>query len=200
MPRRPDADVEHRILDAAYRLWTERGEAALTMREVAKAARTTTPTLYQRFQDKNDLRNFLVERARQNLFNAIQQAETPLESLKKALEFISHHGNEYRLLTFGWAQRLASGAPMISLEFLQKLLAKELGGSPVKYKQLGLQLVAQVHGTSMLLPPSDEETEIVRGFHKLCLKACSVLIQNANPNSKSRASRSKRGNQRQAAN
>lgn len=199
MPRRPDADVEHRILDAAYRLWTERGETALTMREVAKAAHTTTPTLYQRFQDKNDLRNFLVERARQNLFNAIQQAETPLESLKKALEFISHHGNEYRLLTFGWAQRLASGAPMISLEFLQKLLAKELGGSPVKYKQLGLQLVAQVHGTSMLLPPSDEDTEIVRGFHKLCLKACSVLIQNANPNPKSGAGR-KRGNRKQAAN
>jgi AcrR family transcriptional regulator len=198
MPRRPDADVEHRILDAAYRLWTERGEAALTMREVAKAARTTTPTLYQRFQDKNDLRNFLVERARQNLFNAIQQAETPLESLKKALEFISHHGNEYRLLTFGWAQRLASGAPMISLEFLQKLLAKELGGSPVKYKQLGLQLVAQVHGTSMLLPPSDEDTEIVRGFHKLCLKACSVLIQNAGGSAKTNAGSGKRARQKQA--
>lgn len=199
MPRRPDADVEHRILDAAYRLWTERGEAALTMREVAKAARTTTPTLYQRFQDKNDLRNFLVERARQNLFNAIQQADTPLESLKKALEFISRHGNEYRLLTFGWAQRLASGAPMISLEFLQKLLAKELGGSPVKYKQLGLQLVAQVHGTSMLLPPSDEDTEIVRGFHKLCLKACSVLIQNATPNAKGGAGSGKRARQKQAS-
>lgn len=192
MPRRPDADVERRILDAAYRLWSERGESALTMREVARAARTTTPTLYQRFQDKNDLRHFLVERARQNLFNAIQPAETPLESLKKALEFISRHGNEYRLLTFGWAQRLASGAPMISLEFLQKLLAKELGGSPSKYKQLGLQLVAQVHGTSMLLPPSDEDTAIVRGFHKTCLKACSVLIRNAGKESSNGASGARR--------
>ncbi|HUL14724.1 MAG TPA: helix-turn-helix domain-containing protein [Terriglobales bacterium] len=190
MPRKPDANVESRILDAAFRLWSERGERALTMRAVARAARTTTPTLYQRFHDKNDLRNFLVERARQNLFNAVQPADSSLELLRRALEFISGHGNEYRLLTYGWAQRLASGAPMLSLEFLQKLLAEELGGSAASHKQLALQLVALVHGTALLLPPSDEKSKIVEGFHKLCLEACSQLIANARSRPNSRPAKS----------
>ena len=43
MPRKADARLEGRILDAAYRIWSERGENALTMRAVARAARTTTP-------------------------------------------------------------------------------------------------------------------------------------------------------------
>jgi hypothetical protein len=42
MPRKPDAALENRILDAAYKLWSKRGEDALTMRAVAKAAGTTT--------------------------------------------------------------------------------------------------------------------------------------------------------------
>ena len=191
MPRKPDAEVERRILDAAYSLWSERGEKGLTMRAVARAARTTTPTLYHRFRDKSELRNYLVERARQNLFDAVSHSHSPLDLLRRALEFISRHGNEYRLLTFGWAQRLASGAPMISLQFLQKLLAEELGGAPESYQDLGLQLIAQVHGTSLLLPPSDEDSEIVRGFHKLCLGACSVLIERARHSGSSRDGKGK---------
>ncbi len=44
MPRKPDARLEGRILDAAYRMWSKRGERALTMRAVARASGTTTPT------------------------------------------------------------------------------------------------------------------------------------------------------------
>jgi AcrR family transcriptional regulator len=199
MPRKPDADVERRILDAAYRLWTERGERALTMRAVARAAGTTTPTLYHRFRDKNELRDFLVERARQNLFEALKPSRSALELLRRALEFISHHGNEYRLLTFRWAQRLASGAPMISLAYLQQLLAQELGGTPASHQALGLQLIAQVHGTSLLLPSSDEDSEIVLGFRKLCLEACAVLIENARRSSASNEGRKKQKYSRDVA-
>jgi AcrR family transcriptional regulator len=63
MSRKPDADLESRILDAAYKLWSKRGEKALTMRGVAKAAGTTTPTMYQRFRDKSDLMMLLHSRA-----------------------------------------------------------------------------------------------------------------------------------------
>lgn len=43
-------------------MWSEQGEKALTMRAVARAAKTTTPTVYQRFRDKTDLKHFLEER------------------------------------------------------------------------------------------------------------------------------------------
>jgi AcrR family transcriptional regulator len=179
MPRKPDANLEGRILDAAYRLWSERGERALTMRAVAQAAHTTTPTLYKRFRDKSDLRNFLEERARQNLFAAIKPCRSGIEVCRRALAFISKHRNEYRLLTTGWAERLTSGAPMISLELLQKVLARELGGTPASHKDLGLQLIAQIHGTALLLSPANDQKRMAPEFHKACLRACAELIRQA---------------------
>ena len=50
MPRHPDPEVERRILTAASRLWARGGEKTLTMRAVAKAAGTTTPTVYERYR------------------------------------------------------------------------------------------------------------------------------------------------------
>ena len=53
MPRHPDPDLEQHILGAASRLWSRGGERALTMRAVAKAAGTTTPTVYERYRDRD---------------------------------------------------------------------------------------------------------------------------------------------------
>src|SRR5207249_9688499 len=81
MPRKPDARLEGRILDAAYRMWSKRGERALTMRAVACASGTTTPTLYERFSNKGGLLAPLRRRARLKLFAAIQSSRTPTPSL-----------------------------------------------------------------------------------------------------------------------
>ena len=43
MPRQPDPELEGRILKAAQVLWKRGGDHALTMRAVARAARTNTP-------------------------------------------------------------------------------------------------------------------------------------------------------------
>ncbi len=55
MPRQPDPELEDRILNAAQALWTRGGEKSLTMRAVARAAGTNTPTVYRRFKDRRDL-------------------------------------------------------------------------------------------------------------------------------------------------
>ena len=39
MPRKPDVALEGRIVDAAYRIWSQQGEGSVTMRAVARAAR-----------------------------------------------------------------------------------------------------------------------------------------------------------------
>jgi len=77
MPRKADAHLEGRILAAAYRIWSKRGEHALTMRAVALASGTTTPTLYERFSNKDDLLSLLRRRARLNLFAAIKPHALP---------------------------------------------------------------------------------------------------------------------------
>ena len=177
MPRRPDLAVEGRIVDAAYRLWSQAGEPALTMRAVARAAGTTTPTLYQRFRNKRDLKHFLEERARQKLFEALQSARTGTEVCRNALDFISAHLNEYRLLTTDWGIRYAENVPMRSLDYLKQVLAKELGGRAADYEELAFQLFALVHGTALLRPMENEKTAQV--LSEACLKACSALMKAA---------------------
>jgi len=85
MPRQPDSHLEERIINAAYKLWVNGGEHALTMRAVAKEAGTTTPTLYERFKDKSDLLAALRVRAQRKLFDAIQPARSITEACRIAL-------------------------------------------------------------------------------------------------------------------
>ena len=190
MPRKADAGLEGRIVDVAYRLWSDKGEKALTMRAVAKAARTTTPTLYERFRDKHDLLDFLRERARRRLFAAIQPAKSAGEICRLALAFVSRHGHEYRLLSSEWATRFAQQKSMPSYQFLREKLADQLGGKPDDHARLALELIVLVHGTAMLRPESDEHRHIAAEFQNACLEACDALIELAAARSATEAQRS----------
>jgi AcrR family transcriptional regulator len=179
MPRRQDAALEGRIVDVAYRLWSQRGEEALTMRAVARAARTTTPTVYHRFRDKKDLKHFLEERARQKMYDALQSARTTLDVCRNALDFISTHGHEYRLLTADWGVRYAHRTPMRSYDYLKQVLAKELGSEGAQLDELAFQLFALVHGTALLRPAGEEHKPLANALSEACLNACSALLEAA---------------------
>lgn len=177
MPRKPDKQLEGRILDAGYQLWSKGGEHALTMRAVALAAKTTTPTLYERFRDKHDLIVFLRVRARERMLSALQPAKSTVEACHFALEFALKNGNEYLLLTSDWAERFARKEPMPSYEYAQERLAQDLGGEPRDYTELALALVAQVHGTAVLLLGEGVGAAIAGEFKRACLEACQALIE-----------------------
>jgi AcrR family transcriptional regulator len=179
MPRKADQQLEGRILDAAYQLWSKGGEHALTMRAIALAAKTTTPTLYERFQDKHDLIVFLRVRARERMFNALQPARSTAEACRLGLEFALSNGNEYLLLTSDWAERFARKEPLPSYEYLKEKLAKDHGGAPADYAQLALAIVAQVHGTAILLLGEGVAAQIAQEFKDACLEACKALIESA---------------------
>jgi AcrR family transcriptional regulator len=177
MPRKADERLEGRIVDAAYQLWSKGGEHALTMRAVARAARTTTPTLYERFQDKHDLLVFLRARAREKMLSALKPAKSTAEACRLGLEFTLSNGNEYLLLTSDWAERLGRKEPMPSYELIKEKLAQDLGGVPADYDQVALALVAQVHGTAILLLGEGVDAKVAKEFREACLQACQALIE-----------------------
>ena len=177
MPRKPDKQLEGRILDAGYQLWSKGGERALTMRAVALAAKTTTPTLYERFQDKHDLIVFLRVRARERMFDALQPAKSTTEACRLGLEFALRNGNEYLLLISDWAERLARKERMPSYEYIQEKLAVDLGGEAANYARLAMALVAQVHGAALLLLGEGVEKGIEDEMKETCLEACKALIE-----------------------
>jgi AcrR family transcriptional regulator len=177
VPRTADAALEGRILDVAYHLWSKGGEHALTMRAVARAAATTTPTLYERFKDKDDLLAFLRDRARQKMFSAVERANSPIEVCSKALKFALTHGNEYRLFSSDWALRVGRKEPLPTFAFLKQRLAEKLRGTPDQHTQLALALVALVHGTAMVLLADGVTLSVSRELKQACIAACEALIE-----------------------
>jgi AcrR family transcriptional regulator len=179
MPRKPDAKLEGRILDAAYRIWRKRGEEALTMRRVAQSAGTTTPTLYERFTGKKDLLSLLRRRARLNLYSAIKLSRTPVQVCRRALEFFTACPNDYRLISEDWAIAFARKEHMPSFEFLKQRIAAQLGGEPNRHTRLALALVAVLHGTATLLLSANAEEKIFSDFRQACMAACGALMHAA---------------------
>jgi AcrR family transcriptional regulator len=179
MPKKPDAKLENRILNAAYNLWVECGEQGLTMRAVAKAAQTTTPTLYERFRGKGELLAALRARAQQNLFDAIKPARSIAEACRLALEFTLAHGHEYELVAKEWAARLSRREATPSFDLIKERLAEQLGGSANDHLQLGLALVALYHGASILLLNEGIDPKIAADIRQACVSATDALVQNA---------------------
>ena len=179
MPRHADPRLEARILDAAYQLWTRRGEKSLTMRGVARAAGTSTPTVYQRFRDKRDILEALRTRAQQNLFAAIKPARTLGDLCRRYFNFATSHPHEYGLIHADWAVRLAREEPRPSFEFLKKRLAGQLGGAPEQYGRLALALAALVHGTATLLLTKGIQDRVARELRSTSTAAFEALVEDA---------------------
>ena len=59
--------VENRILDATLEQMNQKGYAGCTIREIAKKAKVTEPTIYQYFKNKDDLLFSAVERQAQHM-------------------------------------------------------------------------------------------------------------------------------------
>ena len=176
MPRQADARLEGRIVDAAYQIWSKGGEHALTMRAVAKAAKTTTPTLYERFKDKRDLLTFLRERARQRMFQAVKGAKSATEACELGLDFMLANANEFRLLVSDWAIRLKRKEHLPSFELLKNKLAQDLGGSSEDHRALALSLVALINGTAFMLAGEGLNQELLTDLERACREGVRRLI------------------------
>jgi AcrR family transcriptional regulator len=151
LPRQADPQLEQRILDAACRLWSRGGEKALTMRGVAKAASTTTPTLYERYTDRDDILRAVRIRTRVDLFAALSRTRTLPQACQRYLEFAIEHRHAYEVLFDGFAQPPSLHEPWPSFNLMRLRLAQRLGGDPRKHTRLMLSLWSLMHGTAMLM-------------------------------------------------
>jgi len=180
MPRRPDPDLEERVLKAAQFLWKRGGEKALTMRAVARAAHTNTPAVYRRFKNRQDIIRALLKRIVARLGE--QFASGTLEQMAESyVDYALQQPHEYELF-YTYAHELAptkvDGRPRpiresrANFALVERLLAKELGGSPEDYTQLALALWATLHGTTMLLLSKG-----VAGHEEALRAACRTAVK-----------------------
>jgi AcrR family transcriptional regulator len=165
VPRHPDPDLEKRILGAASRLWARGGEKSLTMRAVAKAAGTTTPTVYERYRDRDDILRSLRLQTRRELFAALSRTTTLREAFQRHLEFALEHSHAYEVLFDGVGRPPSLHEAWPSFNLMRERIAKRLGGEPREHTRLMLSVWCLMHGAAML---------IIRGGFERALKAQTV--------------------------
>jgi AcrR family transcriptional regulator len=182
MPRQPDPDLEERILSAAHVLWKRGGEKSLTMRAVARAARTNTPAVYRRFKDRRDLVRGLLLRIAARIRKDFEGGTTLEEMAEAYVDSALRQPHEYELF-YSHARELSppkgKGKPRPIREsrpnfaFVEGLLAKRLGGAPEDHTQLALGIWALLHGTTMLLL----EKSIPEGHEEELRVACRAAVK-----------------------
>ncbi len=179
MPRQADPELEKRILDAACRLWSRGGAKALTMRGVANAAGTTTPTLYERFRDRDDILRAVRLQTRVELFASVSQTHSLAQACERYLEFAMEHSHAYEVLFDGFAQPPSLHEPWPSFNLLRLRLAERLGGSPRKHTRLMLSLWSLLHGTAMLLIRGGVAGSLRTQMFHACLDAVEAIVAQA---------------------
>jgi AcrR family transcriptional regulator len=179
LPRQADPQLEQRILEAASRLRAKGGEKALTMRAVAKAAGTTTPTVYERYRDREDILRALRIHTRAELFSTLRAARTLAQACQAYLEFALEHRHAYEVLYDRFAEPPSLHEPWPSFNLLRERLTKRLGGTPRQHTRLMLSLWSLMHGTAMLLIRGGAVGMLRLQMFHACLDAVEVVVAEA---------------------
>ncbi len=179
MPRHPDPDLEQRILGAASRLWARGGEKALTMRAVAKAAGTTTPTVYERYRDRDDILRALRLETRRELFAALSRTRTLREAFERHLEFALEHSHAYEVLFDGVGKPPSLHEPWPTFNLMRERIARRLGGTPREHSRLMMAVWSLMHGAAMLIIRGRFEGALRTQTVYACLDAFDIMLKAA---------------------
>jgi AcrR family transcriptional regulator len=186
LPRQPDPQLEQRILDAACRLWSRGGEKTLTMRGIAKAAGTTTPTVYERYQNREDILRAVRMETRTELFAAVSPTRSITQACRKYLDFAMKHPHAYEVLFDGFAEPPSLHEPWPTFNLLRLRVTQRLGGTPRKHNRLMLSLWSLMHGTAMLMIRGGVSEPLRTQMIYACQNAVEVIVTEAQrANSKS---------------
>jgi AcrR family transcriptional regulator len=179
VPRHPDPQLEQHILEAASRLWSRGGPKALTMRAVAKAAGTTTPTVYERYRDRDDILRALRIQTRNELFATLRRTRTLQEACRRQLEFALEHSHAYEVLFDGVGQPPSLHEPWPSFNLFRQRLTQLLGGTTRDHNRLMLALWSLMHGSAMLIIRGRIEGALRTQMIHACIDAFDAIVASA---------------------
>lgn len=177
MPPSADGHLQEKILRAASRLWRARGERGLTLRAVARAAGTTTPTLYKRFRNKEALRAALAIRFRDEMNVEIYSAPNVAGVYRGYLHYAEMNPNEYELLRMSFEKFLSPRSPQPGRAWFLRRMQEQFGGTAEQYRRIFNAIFLMCTGAATVLS-SASDPEVREVVRKNCLDACDKLMEN----------------------
>jgi AcrR family transcriptional regulator len=149
------------------------------MRGVAKAAGTTTPTVYERYRDREDILRALRIQTRIELFAALTRTRSLTQACERYLQYALENPHAYEVLFDGFAQPPSLHEPWPSFNLLRMRLAKQLGGSAREHTRLMLALWSLIHGTAMLMIRGGVVAPLRAQMVHACLDALEAIVGEA---------------------
>jgi AcrR family transcriptional regulator len=187
MPRHPDPTLEKRLLDAAWKLW-QGGDTRLSLRKLARAARTNTPAIYRRFKNRREIVRAMMLRVRRDLYDALASSPTIEKAVDPYIDFALHHPRQYEMFFVHHYEHLRQWLPGRSAKAEDKLpaffwglrkLSEQLGGAAESHIPLAITLWALVHGTASLLISQAVEPGMEADLRAGCRKTVELLLREA---------------------
>jgi len=156
MSRPLDSTLENRLLEAARKLW-QSGEKSLTMRALARAAKTHAPGIYSRFHNRQDILRILLGQFEEEAAASITTADSVETATELYLEFALNHPKEYETL-FTHRGAIPNKPATYSADdlgpvfrWLRDKLREGLALEPSENTQLALTIWTLWNGTAALL-------------------------------------------------
>ncbi len=159
------------------RLLDRSGEDAITMRAVAREAGTTTPTLYERFRDRDALLQRVAQRGTEELFLRVQSFGSVKEIASEYLRFSCAHPLRFNLSVEVFSARFVTGQPRPVFDLLKSRLSKETGVTGSKCEDLALAVAALFLGTARGMVAVGSDTRHGNELRRAAMSALQLLMK-----------------------
>jgi AcrR family transcriptional regulator len=181
VPRKADPQLEKTIISAAVRLLERGGLEAITMREVAKMAATTTPTIYERFTDRDALLEAVTNVYRDELSARLDSRDSLEQMGRKFLQFCLEKPNAIDLLIDRMAANLEAAKKGPVYDLVRTNLVKLNGFPPKTADEITLATTSTMAGTAILINRVGRGSRAANELQDATLK---LLRRVANSNNK----------------
>lgn len=177
MPRTPNVTLEGKIIAAAMRLLDRGGEEAVTLRAVAKEAGTTTPTIYERLEDRDRLMRRLARQGTEDILSVLAPCKTVEALFSAYLRETQQRPNRvgFSVRTFG--ERYVAGEEMPAFDLLKTRIAQEVGVTGSNCEDLALAIATLAFGTTQGMIAAGSDTRQAVQFQRSATRALRMLLK-----------------------
>lgn len=175
MPRKPDPRLEKTIVTAATRLLDKHGLDAITMREVAKAAGTTTPTLYERFEDRDALLRGVLDRIAYEMLTRMETTRGIDGIAHEFLKYCCDYPNRLELLHRVFPHTIPTDRKRPTFDLAVSRLQSQFGHSDKKAHEIASAMIAILLGTAILMIGVGPKTKFAANCRRIGMKAFKAV-------------------------
>ncbi len=177
MPRKADPNLENVIVTAATRLLDKHGLEAVTMRDVAAAAGTTTPTLYERFVDRDALLVGILDHCAYEMAARMQITRNLHSMCEVFLDYFIEYPNRIHLIHTVWPQTVSTERKRPTYDLAVERLKKQHGHSHKQAEDIAQALMAILLGTAMMMVGAGTKTKFSDDSRRRAVKSIKKLAE-----------------------